>query len=71
MHLKLSILQEHVPGFRDGFQELKNKGVDEVFCVSVNDPFVMAAWGKQLGTDGKVSDFIVALLKCIGINGCF
>lgn len=35
--------------------QLKSKGIQEVACVSVNDAFVMAAWGKEHGTDGKVS----------------
>ena len=34
--------------------ELKSKGIEEVACISVNDAFVMAAWGKEHGTDGKV-----------------
>ena len=44
----------HVPSFirtRDGFAA---KGVDEIICVSVNDPFVMGAWGKDQGTGDKV-----------------
>lgn len=34
--------------------DLKAKGIQEVACVSVNDAFVMAAWGKEHGADGKV-----------------
>ena len=33
----------------------KAKGVDEVFCLAVNDPFVLAAWAKEVGTDGKIT----------------
>jgi 2-Cys peroxiredoxin 5 len=37
------------------FDKLKSKGVDEVACIAVNDPFVMAAWGKVHNADGKVN----------------
>jgi peroxiredoxin (alkyl hydroperoxide reductase subunit C) len=43
-----------VPGYVQALPQLKAKGVDEVWCVSVNDGFVMAAWGKALGALGKV-----------------
>ncbi|KAE8287938.1 Peroxiredoxin-5, mitochondrial [Larimichthys crocea] len=44
----------HLPGFVEQAEALKSKGVQEVACISVNDAFVMAAWGKEHGTDGKV-----------------
>ncbi|KAM8741198.1 peroxiredoxin-5, mitochondrial [Acanthopagrus latus] len=44
----------HLPGFVEQAGELKSKGIEEVACISVNDAFVMAAWGKEHGTDGKV-----------------
>src|SRR5215212_11982812 len=40
----------HLPSYVDKAQELKGKGVDEIACISVNDPFVMAAWGERDGS---------------------
>lgn len=51
-------LQDHVPGFLKSVQAIKSKGVDTIACVSVNDPFVMSAWGKALDPDGKVKSFL-------------
>ena len=41
----------HLPSYVDKAKELKGKGVDEIACISVNDPFVMAAWNKADGSD--------------------
>lgn len=46
--------EQHLPGFIEKSDEIKAKGVDEIVCVSVNDAFVMNAWGKDRGADGKV-----------------
>ena len=45
---------KHVPGFVQNDAALKAKGVDAVACLSVNDAFVMGAWGKEQKADGKV-----------------
>lgn len=46
---------KHLPGFIDKNDALKAKGVDEIACTAVNDVFVMGAWGKSAGADGKVT----------------
>jgi peroxiredoxin len=45
---------KHVPGYVENFNELKASGVDEIWCVSVNDAFVMGAWAREQKTQGKV-----------------
>ena len=40
----------HLPSYVDKAKELKGQGIDEIACISVNDPFVMAAWGKADGS---------------------
>jgi len=45
----------HLPGFIAHADELHARGVDRIFCVSVNDHYVMAAWGRSQGTGDKVS----------------
>jgi len=59
---------KHLPGFIDKADALKAKGIDEVVGTAVNDAFVMGAWGKSAGADGKVTlladgngDFVKAL----------
>jgi peroxiredoxin len=45
---------KHVPGYVAQFEAFKAAGVDEIWCVSVNDAFVMGAWGRDQKTGGKV-----------------
>jgi glutaredoxin/glutathione-dependent peroxiredoxin len=45
---------KHVPGYVEKFNDLKAAGVDEIWCVSVNDAFVMGAWARDQKTGGKV-----------------
>ncbi len=47
--------REHLPGFIEQENAFKAKGVDTIACMAVNDVFVMDAWGKQAGADGKVT----------------
>lgn len=44
----------HLPGYIEKAEDLKTKGISEIFCVAINDPFVMAAWGKEHSTEGKI-----------------
>ena len=45
---------KHLPGFVANYDEIKAKGVDEIWCMAVNDAFVMAAWGREQQAGGKV-----------------
>jgi len=45
---------KHVPGYVQNYDALKAKGIDTIACVSVNDAFVMGAWGKDQGAGDKV-----------------
>jgi peroxiredoxin len=45
---------QHVPGFVEKADEFRQAGVDEIWCVSVNDAFVMGAWAREQKTAGKV-----------------
>jgi peroxiredoxin (alkyl hydroperoxide reductase subunit C) len=44
----------HLPGFVEHAEAIKAKGVDTIACIAVNDVFVMGAWAKDQGTDGKI-----------------
>ncbi len=44
----------HVPGYLKHYQAFKDLGFDELWCISVNDAYVMHAWGKALNVDGRI-----------------
>ena len=45
---------KHLPGYVNMYQQYKDKGIDHIICVSVNDPFVMNAWGKENNVGDKI-----------------
>ncbi|ODU62329.1 MAG: peroxiredoxin, partial [Lautropia sp. SCN 66-9] len=62
---------QHVPGYVSNFDALKAKGVDEIWCVSVNDAFVMGAWGREQNSGGKVrmmADGAADFTKKLGLD---
>ena len=46
--------QTHLPGYVEDYEKIKAKGVDIIVCVSVNDAFVMEAWGESKGATGRI-----------------
>jgi peroxiredoxin len=62
---------KHVPGYVELAQNFKAAGVDEIWCVSVNDAFVMGAWGRDQKTAGKVrmmADGSAAFAQATGLT---
>jgi peroxiredoxin len=62
---------KHVPSYVTNFAALKAKGVDEAWCLSVNDAFVMGAWGRDQKTAGKVrmmADGSAEYVKKLGLE---
>jgi glutaredoxin/glutathione-dependent peroxiredoxin len=62
---------KHVPSYTDRFAELTAAGVDEIWCVSVNDAFVMGAWARDQQTAGKVrmlADGSADFTKAVGLT---
>ena len=62
---------KHLPGFVEQSPAIRQKGVDEVVCLSVNDAFVMGAWGKEQNAAGKidmVADGNGELTKALGLG---
>jgi glutaredoxin/glutathione-dependent peroxiredoxin len=62
---------QHVPGYVKLADEFKAKGVDEIWCISVNDPFVMGAWGREQKATGVVrmmGDGSATFAKALGLE---
>ena len=60
---------KHLPGYVNMFDLYKEKGIDHIICISVNDPFVMSAWGKDHNVGDKilmVGDPFLNFTKAIG-----
>jgi peroxiredoxin len=65
---------KHVPGYVALADQLKAKGVDEIWCISVNDPFVMGAWGRDQKSTGVVrmlADGNADFSKALGLDADF
>ena len=59
----------HLPGFVANANQIKTKGIQNIFCISVNDPYVMNAWGEINNTENKIkmlSDPYLLFTKAIG-----
>ena len=65
---------KHVPGYVQHAAEFKAKGVDEIWCISVNDAFVMGAWGREqkaVGTVRMMADGNADFSKALGLDADF
>jgi len=62
---------KHLPGYVKMFEKYKEKGIDHIICISVNDPFVMNAWGKEHSVGDKIlmiGDPFLNFTKSIGAD---
>lgn len=62
---------QHLPGYVECADQLKAAGANEIWCLSVNDAFVMASWGKDNNTAGKVrmmADGSAEYTKALGLD---
>jgi peroxiredoxin (alkyl hydroperoxide reductase subunit C) len=62
---------KHLPGYVDNHEKFKAKGIDYIACISVNDPFVMDAWGKSQNVTDKIvmmADPFLSFTKAIGAD---
>lgn len=61
----------HLPGYLENRDAILSKGVDEIAVISVNDPFVMGAWAKASGGEGKIrflADGSAELTRALGLE---
>jgi peroxiredoxin len=60
----------HLPSYVERASDLKDKGVDEIACISVNDPFVMSAWGERDGSQDitMIADGNGAFAEAVGLE---
>ncbi|MFM9881777.1 MAG: peroxiredoxin [Burkholderiales bacterium] len=62
---------KHVPSYLTNFDKLRAKGVDEIWCIAVNDAFVMGAWGRDQKAQGKIrmmADGSAEYTKALGLE---
>jgi peroxiredoxin (alkyl hydroperoxide reductase subunit C) len=62
---------KHLPGYVHMFEQYRDKGIDQIICISVNDPFVMNAWGKENNVGKKIlmiGDPFLNFTKAIGAD---
>jgi peroxiredoxin len=62
---------KHLPGFIEHADDIVARGIDEIVCISVNDPFVMGAWGKSASVGDKItmlSDGNADFVKALGLT---
>jgi peroxiredoxin len=61
---------KHLPSYVDKASDLKSRGIDEIACISVNDPFVMGAWGKADGSEDitMIADGNGAFAEAVGLE---
>ena len=60
---------KHLPGYIKNVDQFKSKGIDQIICISVNDPFVMDAWGKENNVGNNIlmlADPMINFTKAIG-----
>ncbi|MEE9281397.1 MAG: peroxiredoxin [Myxococcota bacterium] len=63
--------QKHLPGFIENAAEIRSKGVDSIVCLSVNDAFVMGAWGDDRGAGDEIvmlADGSAEFTKAVGLE---
>lgn len=62
---------DHLPGYLENYDAIRAKGADAVAVVAVNDPFVMAAWARSTGAEGKIdflADGSAKFVKSLGLD---